>query len=83
MNFRIYANFLIDVPSGNFKQLRPLFIATLFSFSKTFLIKSFQGSVWEQLIEYDCFSQVPKWDSDTWENLSILLGEEDFRNSIF
>lgn len=77
MNFRIYKDFPTEVLSGNFKQLRSGFVSTLFSFLETFSTKSFQGSVWEQLIEYDYFSQVPEWDSDTSENLSFLLGEKE------
>lgn len=37
----------------------------------------------EELIEYGCSSQVPKQDSDTWENLAFLLGEEGFWKTIF
>lgn len=83
MDFRIYADFPTDFLSWNFKQLTSMFVDTLRSFLKTFPPKSFQGSVWEELIECDCSSQVPKWDSDTWEDLAFLLGEEGFWKIIF
>lgn len=76
MNFRIYADFPTDFLSWNFKQLAFMFVDTLCSFFKTFSTKSSQGSVWEELIEYDCSGQVPKWDS-------LLLGEEGFWKTIF
>lgn len=83
MNFRIYADFPTDFLGWNFKQLRSVFVDALCSFFKTFSTKNFQGSVGEELIEYGCSSQVPKQDSDTWENLVFLLGEEGFWKTIF